>query len=117
MTGYKIARIKFENGRPVGNEYMDFLTGWLPNNWNSSIVYGRPVGVMVYTDGSLLISDDASRKIWRVSYSHDTVETSSPGISSTRCSTEKTTASAYALRDNSILCFMLLASCLMLSVL
>ncbi|GAV07471.1 hypothetical protein RvY_17300 [Ramazzottius varieornatus] len=78
MTGYKIIRIKFaSDGKPIRNEYMDFLTGWLPH-WDSSQVYGRPVGILVNTDGSLLISDDGARKIWRLSYVKDNTQTSTP---------------------------------------
>lgn len=66
LTGYKIIRVPFENGRPVGG-YEDFLTGWLPDE-NGNEVWGRPVGLLVMRDGSLLIADDEGRKIWRVSY-------------------------------------------------
>ena len=45
----------------------DFVTGWLPDE-NSNEVWGRPVGLLVLADGSLLITDDEARKIWRVSY-------------------------------------------------
>lgn len=67
LTGYKIIRVRFQNGKPVGNGYEDFLTGWLPDE-NSSEVWGRPVGLLVNADGSLLIADDGAKKIWRVSY-------------------------------------------------
>lgn len=67
MTGYKIIRVRFQNGKLVGNGYEDFLTGWLPNE-NANEVWGRPVGLLVNADGSLLIADDGGRKIWRVSY-------------------------------------------------
>jgi glucose/arabinose dehydrogenase len=66
LTGYKIIRVPFENGRPVGG-YEDFLTGWLPDE-NGNEVWGRPVGLLVMRDGSLLIADDEGRRIWRVSY-------------------------------------------------
>ncbi|MGI8555836.1 MAG: PQQ-dependent sugar dehydrogenase [Pyrinomonadaceae bacterium] len=66
LTGYKIIRIKMKDGKPVGG-YEDFLTGWLPNE-NSREVWGRPVGLLVNFDGSLLICDDGANKIWRVSY-------------------------------------------------
>ncbi|OQV16023.1 L-sorbosone dehydrogenase [Hypsibius exemplaris] len=66
-TGYKIIRIRFKNGKPVANQYEDFLTGWLPAP-ELNQAWGRPVGVTQYWDGSLLISDDGGRKIWRVSY-------------------------------------------------
>ncbi len=67
LTGYKIIRIKFNNGKLVENAYEDFLTGWLPDE-NSSEVWGRPVGLLVNSDGSLLVCDDGADKIWRVSY-------------------------------------------------
>ena len=68
LTGYKIIRIHFKDGKLVENAYEDFLTGWLPNE-NSREVWGRPVGLLVNSDGSLLICDDGANKIWRVSYS------------------------------------------------
>ncbi|CAN5490567.1 sorbosone dehydrogenase family protein [soil metagenome] len=67
LTGYKIIRVRFENGKLVGNGFEDFLTGWLPDE-NSREVWGRPVGLLVNSDGSLLICDDGAKKIWRVSY-------------------------------------------------
>jgi glucose/arabinose dehydrogenase len=65
-TGYKIIRIRFRNGKPVGG-YEDFLTGWMISE-DSRDVWGRPVGLLVLKDGSMLITDDAAHKIWRVSY-------------------------------------------------
>jgi glucose/arabinose dehydrogenase len=66
-TGYKIIRIRFNNGKPVGG-YDDFLTGWMLAE-DKSEVWGRPVGLVVAKDGSLLIADDAANRIWRVTYS------------------------------------------------
>ncbi len=68
LTGYKIIRVNFENGKLVGSGYEDFITGWLPSE-NSEEVWGRPVGLLVNADSSLLIADDGANKIWRVSYS------------------------------------------------
>ncbi len=65
-TGYKIISIPFRNGRPTGG-YDDFVVGWMTDE-RSRIVWGRPVGVLVLADGSLLISDDGGEKIWRVTY-------------------------------------------------
>ena len=65
-TGYKIIRIRFKNGKPVGG-YDDFLTGWMLAP-DSRDVWGRPVGLLVLPDGSMLITDDGANKIWRVSY-------------------------------------------------
>lgn len=67
LTGYKVVRIKFRDGKLVGNQYEDFVWGWLPNE-DSNEVWGRPVGLLVAADGSLLIADDGAKKIWRVSY-------------------------------------------------
>ncbi|HEV3192289.1 MAG TPA: sorbosone dehydrogenase family protein [Polyangiaceae bacterium] len=65
-TGYKIIRIRFKNGRPLGG-YDDFVTGWMLDE-RSRNVWGRPVGVVVAKDGALLIADDAAKVVWRVSY-------------------------------------------------
>jgi glucose/arabinose dehydrogenase len=64
-TGYKIIRAIVKNGVPTG-EYDDFVTGFVINE---SEVWGRPVGVAVDKEGALLISEDGSGTIWRVSYS------------------------------------------------
>jgi glucose/arabinose dehydrogenase len=63
-TGYKVVRLLFENGKPTG-EYEDFMTGFVASD---DAVWGRPVGVTVAKDGSLLITDDANGTIWRVSH-------------------------------------------------
>jgi len=65
-TGYKIIRIRFRNGKPIGG-YDDFLTGWMIDP-KSRDVWGRPVGLLVLNDGSMLITDDGANKIWRVTY-------------------------------------------------
>lgn len=68
LSGYTVVRIPFdEKGKLEGNRYENFVAGWLPDE-NSNEVWGRPVGLLVHTDGSLLIADDGGRKIWRVSY-------------------------------------------------
>jgi glucose/arabinose dehydrogenase len=66
-TGYKVIRIPMQNGQPVGG-YDDFVVGWSPDE-TSPNVWGRPVGLLVLADGSLLISDDGAGVIWRVTYS------------------------------------------------
>jgi glucose/arabinose dehydrogenase len=65
-TGYKIIRVPMKNGRPTGG-YDDFLTGFCPDP-DSREVWGRPVGLLVMPDGSLLMSDDGGGKIWRVTF-------------------------------------------------
>jgi len=63
-AGYEVIRVPLENGKATG-VYEDFLTGFVVSN---DEVWGRPVGVAVAKDGSLMVSDDGSKSIWRVSY-------------------------------------------------
>jgi glucose/arabinose dehydrogenase len=63
-TGYKVIRLRFENGRPTGG-YDDFLTGFVLSD---SEVWGRPVALTVARDGSLLVSEDGNGTIWRIAY-------------------------------------------------
>jgi glucose/arabinose dehydrogenase len=63
-TGYKVIRLRFVNGKPTG-EYEDFLTGFVVSD---QAVWGRPVGVAVASDGSLLVSEDGNGTIWRITY-------------------------------------------------
>jgi glucose/arabinose dehydrogenase len=63
-TGYKVIRVPIKGGAPTG-EYEDFLTGFVTPEGQ---VWGRPVGVTAAADGSLLVSDDGSNSVWRVSY-------------------------------------------------
>jgi glucose/arabinose dehydrogenase len=62
-TGYKVVRLLFENGAPTG-EYEDFMTGFVTAD---AQVWGRPVGVAIAKDGSLLVTEDGNGTIWRVS--------------------------------------------------
>ena len=66
-TGYKVVRVPFKNGRPLGG-YENFLTGFWDGTSAPAHVWGRPAGLAVAKDGSLLISDDVGNAIWRVSY-------------------------------------------------
>ncbi len=65
LSGYKVVFVPFANGKPTG-KMEDFLTGFIANAGESE-VYGRPVGVTVLDDGSLLVADDDSGTIWRIS--------------------------------------------------
>jgi glucose/arabinose dehydrogenase len=64
-TGYELIRVPLHQSGHAGGEYEDFLTGFVLDDGS---VWGRPVGVAVAQDGSLLVSDDGSNSIWRVSY-------------------------------------------------
>jgi glucose/arabinose dehydrogenase len=66
-TGYKVVRIKFQNGRPT-NGYDNFLTGFWDGSTSPARVWGRPVWPVVAKDGSLLVSDDIGGIVWRVAY-------------------------------------------------
>jgi glucose/arabinose dehydrogenase len=63
-AGYKVVRIRFAHGAPMG--FQDFVTGWLFDK--DTKMFGRPAGLVVAQDGSLLISDDNNGVIYRVSY-------------------------------------------------
>ena len=63
-VGYKVVRLRFQNGKPVGFE--DFITGFLTEDGKAQ--FGRPVGLAIAPDGSLLFADDTNGVIYRVSY-------------------------------------------------
>jgi len=63
LSGYAVVFVPFENGRPSGPA-RDILTGFLAPDEKAS--YGRPVGVALGPDGSLLVADDVGNVIWRV---------------------------------------------------
>jgi len=62
-TGDKVVRVQVANGKPVAID--DFVTGWQRPDGSR---WGRPVGIVMATDGALLVSDDMGGKIWRVTY-------------------------------------------------
>ena len=68
LVGYSLMRIPFEDGRPSGPPE-DFLTGFIVKNDEQKEVWGRPVDVLQSADGSLLLSDDAGNRIFRIWYS------------------------------------------------
>lgn len=65
-VGQSIAFIPFKGGKPSG-PLREVLTGWMLSP-DEREVWGRPVGLVQLQDGSVLISDDGGRKIWRLSY-------------------------------------------------
>lgn len=64
-VGYELIRIPLHDTGHATGEYEDFMTGFVVNNES---VWGRPVGVAVAHDGSLLVTDDGSKSIWRITY-------------------------------------------------
>jgi glucose/arabinose dehydrogenase len=71
-VGYKVVRVDFSGGRPVA-EAQDFVSGWLSGSrrrlsYGVGESWGRPVDVLVASDGALLISDDGGGRIFRVAY-------------------------------------------------
>jgi glucose/arabinose dehydrogenase len=61
-SGYKVVFVRFDNNKPTG-EPADVLTGFV----DEGRARGRPVGVAIGRDGSLLVADDVGGTVWRVS--------------------------------------------------
>ena len=64
-VGYELIRVPLHQTGHATGEYEDFMTGFVVDNGD---VWGRPVGVAVAPDGSLLVTDDASNSIWRITH-------------------------------------------------
>ena len=64
LTGYKVIRAIMRDGKATG-EYEDFMTGFITPDGK---VWGRPVGVAIAHDGSLIVTEDGNGTVWRVSY-------------------------------------------------
>jgi glucose/arabinose dehydrogenase len=60
-TGAKVVRVRIKDGKPTG--YEDFVTGWQNESGDR---WGRPAGLLVLNDGSVLVSDDNSGSIYRI---------------------------------------------------
>jgi glucose/arabinose dehydrogenase len=60
--GYRVTFVPISNGR--AGKYEIFAEGWLQGR----SAWGRPVDVLVMPDGALLVSDDESGTIYRISY-------------------------------------------------
>lgn len=66
LVGYEVKFVPFKNGKPAGKAE-DFLSGFIDEHYQEK-VYGRPVGVVEMPDGSLLVTDDVTNTIWRITY-------------------------------------------------
>ncbi len=62
-TGYKLIRIPFKDGRPIGTA-SEFVAGWL----TAGNAWGRPVAPLVGDDGNLYLSDDRAQAVYRISW-------------------------------------------------
>ena len=61
-SGYKVVFVPFSSGKPSGPP-VDFVDGFIGQDGKT---FGRPVGVTVDSRGALLVADDLSNTIWRV---------------------------------------------------
>jgi glucose/arabinose dehydrogenase len=64
-AGYELVRVPLHGTGHATGEYEDFMTGFVVDE---DSVWGRPVGVITAADGSLLVSDDGSGSVWRITY-------------------------------------------------
>jgi glucose/arabinose dehydrogenase len=75
-SGYEVIRVPMHQTGKASGEYEDFITGFAVDNGH---VWGRPVGITVAPDGSLLVTDDGSNSIWRVTYTGGNAQKSAGG--------------------------------------
>jgi glucose/arabinose dehydrogenase len=68
LSGYKVVFVAFAAGKPTGHP-VDVVTGFVSDNEKA---FGRPVGVTIARDGSLLVADDVGNAIWRVTQAAQT---------------------------------------------
>lgn len=66
-VGYSIEFQPFKGGKPSGKPE-PFLSGFMLSEEKPE-VWGRPVGLLQLSDGSLLFSEDGNNVIYRISYS------------------------------------------------
>ncbi len=62
VVGYKVVFVPFRDGKPSGDP-VDFVTGFLGKDGKAR---GRPVGVTVDPRGALIVADDLSNTVWRI---------------------------------------------------
>ncbi|MGD9922758.1 MAG: sorbosone dehydrogenase family protein [Pseudorhodoplanes sp.] len=80
LSGYRVVFVPFRDGRPAGDP-IDVLTGFVKDG--ESVANGRPVGVTVTREGSLLVADDAGNAIWHVTAASGGSPTSNLGTTPT----------------------------------
>ena len=68
-TGYKVVRIKFNDKGEAQGPPEDFISGWIrPGETKRGVWMGRPVGLVVGSDGAMYVSDDAAGAVYRVTW-------------------------------------------------
>ncbi|MGM8228340.1 YbhB/YbcL family Raf kinase inhibitor-like protein [Cellvibrio sp. ARAG 10.3] len=65
-SGYEVARIRFDGGKPVGFEA--FAQGFLGYERGQWVHRGRLAGIAQAQDGALLVADDTNGVIYRIAY-------------------------------------------------
>ena len=113
-TGYKVIFIPFDSttNRPMGY-YEDFVFGFLTNPAGPD-TFGRPVGLLVLKDGSIIFSEDGNNRLYQVQYQQNSSDTTSAGaitssstgpISTSTKSTGTCIIPAVTLVVSCLLCF------------
>lgn len=74
-VGYKVIFVPFRGGRPSGPP-IDFVTGFRADGKTM----GRPVGVTVDPRGALIVADDLSNTVWRVTPNRASAPAAAPGL-------------------------------------
>jgi len=64
--GYHVVYVPWVNGKPADYSIV-FLSGFWSQGEKKAEVWGRPAGVAMAKDGSLLVADDVGNVVWRVS--------------------------------------------------
>lgn len=75
VVGFKVVFVPFNNGQPTG-EPIDFVYGFLDKDGKTR---GRPVGVTVDPHGALLVADDLSNAVWRITPNGSQADTEATG--------------------------------------
>jgi glucose/arabinose dehydrogenase len=65
-VGQSVAFVPFRDGKPSG-PLREFAIGWMLSP-DRREVWGRPVGLLLLPDGSILVSEDGNNSIWRIRY-------------------------------------------------
>lgn len=81
-SGYRVVFVPFAGDRPSGAKPVDVLAGFLSPDGDRA--HGRPVGVAIAKDGSLLVADDGGNMVWRVAGTRPAAAIAQPAASPAR---------------------------------